>query len=148
MQKNIFRTIAMMGLMMLAVASVQAQQRRALNINIPFDFTAGEKTLKAGDYTLSELSHDIYLVRSADRKTTAIVRVDASLVERDERSSAARVVFRKYEDRHFLGQVWLTTGADGRETYRSSAERRLSEELKMARNPLSPELVVITAAKK
>lgn len=150
MKKNIFRAVVMSGLVMLAVASAQAQ-RRSLTVNVPFDFNAGEKTLRAGAYTLTELTHGAYVIRSADRETAVIVRAGASAAERNARgrgNTVARLVFRKYEDQNFLAQVWLTAGGDGRELHRSAAERRLADELKAARNQLKPQLVVITAAQK
>ena len=146
MKKNIIRTVAAAGLMMLALASAQAQQRRTLNVNVPFDFNAGEKTLPAGAYTLTELSSSAYVLRDSEQQPVAVVRADAAVSARDDKARGPRVAFRKYEDRVFLAQVWMTGGAEGQELHRSGAERRLSEELKLSRDSARPEPVTVTAA--
>lgn len=126
MAKKIYSMFAMFGLLLaLAVVSAQAKQGEILEVNIPFDFQVGGKTLPAGEYAVKQLSDKALLIRSADGKAQTIIqspgRVQANV---SETGAKQRLVFHQYGDQFFLSQVWMTTDGDGRELNRSNAERR------------------------
>jgi hypothetical protein len=106
MRNKVISTIGILGLFfVLAIAEVQAQRPTSVEVNLPFDFTAGKATLRAGRYSIRKLSGSVLSIRSEEGKR---VLVDAPLVvgERDSKGGA-RLVFNRYGDLYFLTQVWL-----------------------------------------
>jgi hypothetical protein len=107
MRTKIFSSIAMLSLFfVLASAGVQAQRPTGVEVNLPFDFTAGKATLKAGRYNIRKLSGDVVSIRSEDGKRV-IVNAPLTVGSRDSKGGA-RLVFNRYGDNYFLTQVWLT----------------------------------------
>ena len=132
MKKQLFNAFAMCGVFLtLAVGSVQAQTGYRIQINIPFDFTAGESSLRAGIYTVEQISDSTLLVRSIDGKKSVLLLTRATDPVRTEQK--ARIIFNRYGDLYFLSQAWVIGGDVGRELDPSSAERRLAKELSLAK---------------
>jgi len=54
MKRNIFQTLTLAAItLFLAVISAQAQGGHRYQSSVPFDFTVGDRSFKAGDYTLT-----------------------------------------------------------------------------------------------
>jgi len=107
MRNKMFSSIAMLSLFfVLAIAGVQAQRSTGVEVNLPFDFTAGKGTLKAGRYNVRKLSGEVFSIRSEDGKQT-IVNAQLTVGSRDSKGGA-RLVFNRYGDSYFLSQIWLT----------------------------------------
>lgn len=134
MTKRLYSTLAMLSLiLMLAVVSVQAQSGMRVEVNIPFDFTLGNKTLPAGVYSIREYSQKSILIMSADGKTRVLAMTPGTArIEAGRGAARERVVFHQYGDQYFLAQVWMMRGSDGRELNQSSAERQAAKEQKLA----------------
>jgi hypothetical protein len=125
MKKVISRTITMAGLFFaLAVVAVQAQTPSRAEAELPFDFTAGKATLKAGSYEIKRLGNAIS-IRTADGKKTVLANAPLLIGSRD-RKGGARLVFNRYGDLYFLSQVWLSVDS-GRQLFPSEAESRARE---------------------
>src|SRR6476620_5205507 len=108
MRNKIFSSIAMLSLFfVLAVAGVQAQRPTGVEVNLPFNFTAGKATLKAGRYNIRKLGGDVLSIRGEDGKQ-AIVNAPLTVGSRDSKGGA-RLVFNRYGVNYYLNQVWLTT---------------------------------------
>ena len=74
MKIQVVRNVAILGLFfVLAIASLQAQTPSRVEVNIPFDFSAGKATLKAGVYSIKRMGTNALAIRSADGKTTALL---------------------------------------------------------------------------
>lgn len=139
MRKQAFGMFTMLSLLLvLATASVNAQSKRSF-INIPFSFTVGDKTLPAGEYTITPITRDSYNVwqvesRSRDKRVlvTTIPMWDSKTP--DEPS----LVFNKYDGQYFLSQI-LTTGDNSGRVLRM---RRLERAL--AKSASEREKVVLT----
>ena len=55
MRKHLIRVLTMFGfLMALSAATAFAQGRPTLKVNVPFDFSVANRTLPAGEYTVTE----------------------------------------------------------------------------------------------
>jgi len=107
MRNKVLSSIAMLSLFfVLAVAGVQAQRPTGVEVNLPFDFTAGKATLKAGRYHIRKLSGEVFSIRSEDGKQI-IVNAPLTVGSRDSKGGA-RLVFNRYGNDYFLTQVWLT----------------------------------------
>jgi hypothetical protein len=90
----------------MAVAGVQAQAPSKVEVNVPFEFTAGKATLKPGVYSIRRMSGNLLALRSADGKSV-ILNAPQSLSSSDPKAEE-RLVFDKYGDKYVLSQIWLT----------------------------------------
>lgn len=145
MKNQVIRSIAILGLFfVLAVASVKAQSTpSSIEVNIPFDFSAGGLMLKAGAYRVTKTNLGALTIRSEDGKMSAFVHAPMTIESRDYKAGA-RVVFNRYDDRYFVSQVWLMPGT-GIQLLASGAERRLAREL--AKTKTKPETREVVARK-
>ena len=146
MKNQVLRSTAILGLFfMLAIASVNAQTPSRVEVTIPFDFSAGTATLKAGTYRIKKVANNALALRSVDGKTNAIVNSPLTIESRNYRGGE-RLVFNKYGDQYFLSQVWLTVDT-GRQLFTSGAERKAAREYKLANNNAKPERFEIAIRK-
>jgi hypothetical protein len=95
------------------VAGVQAQTPSRVEVKIPFEFSAGKSTLKAGVYSIKRMSGNLVSLRNVDDKSTVILNAPVSLSTTDP-NAVERLVFNKDGDRYALAQIWLTADS-GRE---------------------------------
>jgi hypothetical protein len=147
MKKQFLGTFAMLSLLLaLAALSVQAQSRNSIEVQIPFAFQVGDKTLPAGDYSIKQLSQDTLLVESTNGDES-VVAPAAGRVESNPNAKPGmeKLVFRQYGDQYFLSQVWMTRGASGRELNMTEAERAAASELKLTRHGAKPRKVEVAA---
>ena len=123
--KNLaFRIAAILGIFLgLTVAGVQAQTPSRVEVNIPFEFSAGKTTLKAGVYMVKRMSGNLITLRNVADKSSVILNAPVNLSSTNI-DSKERLVFNKSGDRYFLAQIWLTVDT-GRELLRKkkTAER-------------------------
>jgi hypothetical protein len=146
MKNQILRSTAILGLFfMLAIASVHAQTPSRVEVKIPFDFTAGKATLKAGTYSIKRVSDNALALRRVDGKTTAIVSSPLTIESRNYKGGQ-RLVFNKYGDQYFLSQVWLSVDT-GRQLFPSGTERNAAREYSLANNNAKPERFEIAIRK-
>ena len=144
MKNQIIKTTAILGLFfMLAIASVNAQTPSRIEVNIPFDFSAGKATLKAGTYSIRRTSGNVLAIRSADGKITAMIDAPLSLSSRDSKAGE-RLVFNQYGDQYFLSQIWMTVDT-GRQLFTQSSEKKVAREYLLANSNAKPKRVEIAA---
>ena len=106
----------------LTIVPAHAQTGNRVLANIPFDFSVGNSTLKAGTYTI-ELQSDILAFSSDDgkeHKFAFTVPGDSS-----NQSQEPHLVFTKYGNQAFLAKVFLAGNENYHELLRSSREREL-----------------------
>ena len=127
--KNLaFRIAAILGIFLgLTVAGVQAQTPSSVEVNIPFEFSAGKTTLKAGVYTVKRMSGNLITLRNVADKSSVILNAPVNLSSTNI-DSKERLVFNKSGDRYFLAQIWLTVDT-GRELLR---EKKTAERIEVA----------------
>ena len=114
MKHHIFKLTAIFAILLgLAVTGVQAQAPSKVEVNIPFEFSAGTKTLQPGVYSIKRLSGNYLSLRRVDGKSTVILNAPLNLTSIDP-NAAERLVFKKYGEQYFLSQIWLTVDT-GRE---------------------------------
>jgi hypothetical protein len=93
-----------------SASSVRAQTPSpdAMTVEIPFEFTVGERSLPAGKYVIGRLSptSSAVIVRSDDGGPSAVGMTSGSLHQtREDRK--AKLVFKQYDGVYFLSQVWI-----------------------------------------
>jgi len=142
MKNHVTRSIAILGLFfMLAIANVKAQTPSRVEVNIPFDFSAGKATLKAGSYSIRRTSGNAIAIRSVDGKTTALINAPLTIGSRDFKAGE-RLVLTQYGDQYFLSQVWLSVDT-GRQLFTSGAETKTAREYRLANKDAKPKRVEI-----
>jgi hypothetical protein len=132
MKKQLLQGLATFGIFLtLTVASAQAQTGHQIAANIPFDFTAGQTSLRAGIYSVNLTSEGALLVRSINgKKSVLLLARQAGAVSTRK---PARIIFNRYGDRYFLSQAFFS-GADlGQQVLSSRAERDLAREYRLAK---------------
>src|ERR1043165_5281154 len=113
MKQQIFKLTAIVAIFLgVAVTGVQAQAPSKVEVNIPFEFSAGTKTLPAGVYSIKRLSGNNLIMRRVDGKSTVILNAPLNLTSLDDKGE--RVVFSKSGDDYYLSEIWLTADT-GRE---------------------------------
>jgi len=118
MKEQALRIIATLGfLLLLTSISVSAQTEPGIrSIQIPFSFTAGEKRLPAGEYSVERLRADaelVWLIRGRQGCGSAMILTMA--VRRPEGQAEAKLVFHRYGEEYFLAQIWPGGEEAGRE---------------------------------
>src|SRR6478736_5955921 len=106
--KNLQRVFAIFAVFFgLAVAVVQAQAPSKVEVEIPFEFSAGKATLKPGMYTIKRLSGNYLMLRRSDGESAVILNAPLTLTSSDPKS-VERLVFSKSGELYSLSQIWLT----------------------------------------
>ena len=124
MKKNTLSMLALVsGILMIACASVQAQSKTT-RASISFDFAAANSAMKAGEYTVQHVSAQTILLKSADRKSQVYVMTPQSVNSTTRRPQ--RLVFRRYGNSYFLGEIW-TTEYSGMRLAPSKEEKSLAK---------------------
>lgn len=85
--------------------SAKAQVPDQLNVNVPYEFVVGGKTMPAGMYHLRRGSNSVVsqLVLSSFENHTGILLVPSEWA--DARSDAASLTFEQINGQHFLSKV-------------------------------------------
>ena len=130
MNNKTYRLVAILGIFLgFAVMSVRAQAPSKVEVNIPFEFSAGKTTLQPGRYTIKRMSANNVTLRSADGKSSVILNAPVTDTSSDP-NAVERVVFERYGDQYALSQVWLTADT-GRHIWTNKKGAR-SERLEIA----------------
>jgi hypothetical protein len=109
-------------------ATVRAQIEGELEVNIPFQFHAGNAKLPAGAYRIHMLPDSdltVMEITSADGTTSALLEVQQA----DANSTPAKgeLIFNKYGDRYFLAKVFDAGNPSGSALTESRYEKRLNQ---------------------
>lgn len=108
MKNKTYRLIAILGIFLgFAVVSAQAQAPSKVEVNIPFEFSAGKTTLQPGRYTIKRMSGNNVMLRSEDGESNVIL--NAPVTDTSSNPNAVeRLVFERYGEHFALSQIWLT----------------------------------------
>lgn len=151
MKKQIYTFVGLIIVMtILTVTATFAQSATISRAHIPFDFSARNQTVTAGDYVINRQDDKglVWSLRSSDNRQSVILLVMNT--ESKRFSSNGKLIFRRYGDKYFLTAIETSEYKIG--LPKSRAERNLEKELKNNRlaknNPMSAkaEIVVIESA--
>jgi hypothetical protein len=145
MKKQVLSIIALSGLLFTLMAgNVSATSTIRLRATIPFEFSVGDRTLPAGQYTVERINPYVLLIRSEDCHSSVLSLANG--VQARVSSETGKLVFHRYGSRYFLSQVWSGGSNNGYELPRSRAEQELRKSEKhLAGNTLKPEITIIQA---
>ena len=111
MNNKTYRIVAILGIFLaFAIASVNAQAPSKVEVNIPFEFSAGKTTLPAGIYTIKRMSGNNVTLRSEDGKSSVILNAPVTNSSSGP-NAVERIVFERYGDQFALAQIWLTANS-------------------------------------
>ena len=132
--KLIERAIALAALILLVtLSSAYAQTDRQTLVNIPFNFSVGEKTMPAGKYLIRRNRKDsdtVWVIQNKESGEAALLLTRS--VSATETQENAKFVFRKYDDVYFLSEFWAAGTNSGREIQVTDRERALAKALAVA----------------
>src|SRR5947209_19992176 len=138
MKKQVYTMIALivLGGSMAVAAQAQTSGRTQLIANIPFQFSVGNKTLPAGEYTVAQVNpasdHVVLQLRSKDGSASAMIQMGSVIGKAQEN---AKLLFNRYGNQYFFSQAWIDGDHTGMEAPKSRTERAAEREfaaLKMA----------------
>ncbi|MEN3326975.1 MAG: hypothetical protein V7638_1782 [Acidobacteriota bacterium] len=115
MKNKTYRIVAILGILLTFALAGYAQAPSKVEVNIPFDFSAGKTTLPAGIYSIKRMSGNNVTLRSADGKSSVILNAPVTNSSSDP-NAVERVVFERYGDQFALAQIWLTADS-GRQVW-------------------------------
>ena len=91
--------LALFTIASLTSFSAATAQEPGMKAKIPFDFTVGNTTLPAGEYTIKSPAQWLVWIQNANSASSAAVIGTPS---NQDSGSVSELVFRKYGDRYFL----------------------------------------------
>jgi hypothetical protein len=118
----LFAVITVLGAA-LTIVPAHAQSGSRVLANIPFDFSVGNTTLKAGSYTVEQLQSGIIAFSSGDEKEHQFALSFPG--DSDRQNQEPHLVFIRYGSEAFLKRVFLSSSDDCRELPESSREREV-----------------------
>ena len=119
--------LAIIILVSALTAAAQAQTSGAPHViaNIPFAFTASNKTLPAGKYTITVLNpssdRKALQIRSLDGHSSAIVLTNGEIGKVSDNS---KLVFERYDDRYFFAKAQLAGDSTSLAALRSNKDQK------------------------
>jgi len=116
------RILAIASLTIATLALSTSAFAQQLKANIPFEFTVGNTTMPAGEYTISSSTRNVVDLKSANRTLMATVGGSQSYVEKKS-NSAGELVFAKYGDTYNLRKVWTAGQTTGYYIVKTNTER-------------------------
>lgn len=99
-------------------------QTGAMRVSVPFAFTAGNRTMPAGDYRVAVNGAYLQLM-SIDAKSASNMLTNYTGGGPNE-NQAPRLIFHCYGSHRFLTEAWVGETDMGHELAKSSAERELA----------------------
>ena len=141
MKNHIFKMTGILFLAIMAAAQVTKAQQ-AVIVDVPFDFTAGDTKLPAGEYTVGKSSTYSPALKIARADGRDAILVPSNATQSNAPQSESKLVFHKYGDRYFLAQVWSAGSAQGRQLMKSNAEKEMSLSARIEK----PEQVTLVAS--
>lgn len=126
---TLIATIILVGSMAMA-AKAQASGNTQINANIPFEFSVGNKTLPAGEYTVRQLNPTVHpsvlQFKSKDGSASSLIQMDSVIGKAQE---SAKLIFRRYGSQYFFAQAWVDGANTGLQAPKSRAERLAEREV-------------------
>lgn len=129
--KGLTMLMLVVGLALASASVANGQSGKHVTAQVPFDFIVADKTLRSGQYQISEVNSagDALAIRSAVGKGS-VLRLTSETGSNAVRNSEAKLVFHRYGNTYFLAQVWMAGSSTGRELPNTRQERAIARELK------------------
>ncbi len=119
--------IAFVFALAICPTKAHAQTIGALEVNVPFEFHAGDAKLPAGKYTIHTLDSSdtrVMEISSADGSTSALFEVKDA--ESNSAPIKSELIFNKYGNRYFLAKLFDEDNPYGSAVLKSRYEQKLN----------------------
>jgi|SRR3984885_6873753 hypothetical protein len=120
--------IAFVFALTIYASRAQAQIVGDLEVNIPFQFHAGNAKLPAGKYRVHVLDDSgltVMEISSVDGSTAALFQVDSA--EANSTPAKSELIFNKYGDRYFLAKLFDEGDPNGSRVVESRYEKMVGQ---------------------
>ena len=120
--------IALVFALTMYPTKAQAQIVGQLDVNVPFQFHAGNAKFPAGKYSIQLLDDSdltIMEIRSANDSTSALFEVRAT--QANSTPAKNELIFNKYGKRYFLAKVFEEGSTTGSQVTESRYEKRVGQ---------------------
>jgi len=120
--------IALLFALTICPNKAEAQIVGDLEVNIPFQFHAGDAKLPPGKYiirTVVDAGLDVMEISSVDGSTSALFQVRAA--EANSAPVKSELIFNKYGDRYFLTKLFDEGDPNGSEVPKSRYEKSVGQ---------------------
>ncbi len=120
--------IALVFALTFYASNAHAQIVGALEVNIPFQFHAGNAKLPPGNYVIRMLDDTdltVMEITSADGSTSALFEVQSA--EANSAPAKSELIFNKYGNRYFLAKLFDEGNPSGSQVLKSRYEQRISQ---------------------
>jgi hypothetical protein len=120
--------IALVFALTIYATKVHAQIIGDLEVNIPFQFHAGNAKLPPGKYVIHMLDNSnlaVMEISSADGSTSALFEVQDA--EANSAPAKSELIFNKYGNRYFLAKLFDEGNPSGSQVAESRYEKKLSQ---------------------
>lgn len=129
--KKAYTMIALLVLVgSMAVAANAQNSGRRLVANVPFQFNVGETTLPAGEYIIAQINPSsdraVLQIRAKDGSQSVLVQMSSTM---GRMADASTLMFRRYGNKYFFGQVRIDGDSEGLATPSSRSERATRQEM-------------------
>jgi len=113
--------LAFLGMALPAVADTN----KIIKVNIPFEFTFGDQTFPAGEYSLTQPLENVVSLRNERGQVLGSVLTDGV----DARTTAAvtKLRFTSVSGQHILSEVWRGEETRGQQLLQAKEHTRLAE---------------------
>ena len=120
--------IALVFALTIYSAKAHAQIIGDLEVNIPFQFHAGNAKLPAGEYRIHVLDNSdmaVMEISKVDGTTSALFQVQQAEANTDPAKS--ELIFNKYGNRYFLAKLFDAGNPAGSELVKSAYEKKVGQ---------------------
>ena len=140
MKKRCIVVSILLGLFLL-VAAAPGQAQQPLRVKIPFAFVADRVSLPAGEYTVqpARFGSPVLIVQRVDSHPGEAAMVTTHAAVANDWKSESCLVFRVYDNRYFLSEMWIAGTRTGRQLPTSPIEKEL------AKNETSQEVILLAS---
>jgi len=125
--------IALIFTLTVSTTKAYAQIEVDLEVNIPFQFHAGDAKLPAGKYIIHTLDNNdltIMEISSEDGSASALFEVHDT--EANSAPAKSELIFNRYGNRYFLTKLFDEANPNGSAATESRYEKRVSQEASQA----------------
>jgi hypothetical protein len=116
----------------LAVAPALHAQRQQMQVkvNVPFAFESGSQHYAAGVYTIGGQGEHMMSIQGVSTSGFVITR----LAEDPQPAQKGKVIFHRYGNRYFLGEMWVA----GKSGHLACIESKAESQLQISGNGTAP----------
>src|SRR5262245_34327287 len=120
--------LLVMALAFVTAAAANGQSTRAV-ADVPFEFVAGDRTLPAAHYNISDGTSGREVLKISAKEKNASIFAMTTPLSRKGAADKGKLVFHRYGNRYFLAEVWTAGDRDGQKLKKSKEEKAIENEM-------------------